>query len=604
MIRRVLFLFLAFLAVSNVVNAKIDSVNFVGGTGGSKIIDLEHVNGDILTSGVIYDEDASLVYEITYTNDSPNTKRFVGSDVPNNKQLNYEIVGLDKGMEIKPGDKVSFRYSISSLSNLTKDQMLEINEEASLNLVFETLSVTNPNTGSKSIIVLIVLFTIFSVIFVLFFRSKKMFYASFMLLLLIMIGKKSEIVFADEDASIKVNTNVKYILSNVAPSCANKNYTGDFCIEWKNYGDRNKVNYLVMEDSKEMANTYTIGDVNFELQETYDVSEQQNNDVVLGVYKVVDQESYLFLIGQDGGVVVPKDASYQFTSYDPVNNTNTHDFNYVKYTDFSKFYSNKTTNMSYMLTGIGTLEPMEKLDLSGFETSNVTDMSYMFMGVGEKFKNFNLDLSMFDTSKVENMEGMFLEAGFASETINLDLSSFDTSEVKSMKAMFAYFGHNANEVNLNVDSFNTTNVIDMSDMFLLVNAKKMILSSWNVEKLENASGMFMGASVGELSLNGWNLTNIKNVSSMFRFHTTSSFQTLDLSGVNFVNANDYYRMFYGSTSNPTVIDISDSDWNESAASGDMFKKITGATIYVKDEAAKAYIESRATGCTVLIKNEA
>ena len=41
-----------------------------------------------------------------------------------------------------------------------------------------------------------------------------------------------------------------------------------------------------MEDTKNLPNTYSIGDVNFTLQSIHDVSEQQNGDVILGVYKV------------------------------------------------------------------------------------------------------------------------------------------------------------------------------------------------------------------------------------------------------------------------------------------------------------------------------
>ena len=81
-----------------------------------------------------------------------------------------------------------------------------------------------------------------------------------------------------------------------------------------------------MNDTKEMSNTYTLESVSFTLQDTYDVSEQQNNEVILGVYKADNEDSYLFLIGQDGGVVVSKNGSYQFSSYDSVNNVNTSDF--------------------------------------------------------------------------------------------------------------------------------------------------------------------------------------------------------------------------------------------------------------------------------------
>lgn len=723
--KKVLFFIMSFLMFVSITNATINDVSFVGGTGGSKILDLTHENNKINTSGVIYDKDASLVYEITYTNDTDYNKKIADVTIPNNKKLKYKIIDLDNDKVILPGETVKFKYSIYSEDDRSFDELQSLNESAELQMSMGTVIVSNPNTVDL-FFVAVFLFA-FSFVCYKRFKSKKAFYAGFTIFLLVSVLARKDLVLADEEEMVQINTNIKYILSNLAPSCANTNYTGDFCIDWKTYGNRDVVNYLVMEDTKNLPNTYSIGDVNFTLQSIHDVSEQQNGDVILGVYKVNDQESYLFLIGQDGGVVVPKDASYQFTSYDVENNDYEYDFHYVKYIDFSKFYSNKTTNMSYMLVGIGTLADMIKYDLTGFETSNVTDMSGMFIGFAENTKNFKLDLSNFDTSKVTDMKKMFFETAYYSESVDLDLSKFDTGSVTNMSGMFNLFAANANEIKLNIYDWNTSKVTDMSAMFLgyaqyADYAKIDFFKNWDTSCLTDMSSMFAGVvlppgninrdkyteidltgldtqnvtdmcslfyyntRVREIDMSMFDASNLENMGymftytvqakkikfgekfvtskvtsmdnlfsqsgiyyrideidiSMFDFSSTNSINsmfsncgvenlkldskgfenvissvkafsdlpvitTLDLSKFNFVNLSDYTQLFGVRNSyigrHATTFDLSGSDWNEEAVVTDMFKNIADATIYVKDEKAKSFIEKQAPNCTVVIKEK-
>ena len=723
--KKILFMILSFLMLIGITNAAVDDVQFVGGTGGSKILELNVKDNSVDSSGVIYDRNASLVYEITYTNVSDLDKKVTDVILPDTDiLLSYDISDIDKDRIIKSGETVNFKYSIKALENVSIEELESLNEYANAQLVLSSVKVENPDTLDVIIIVFVLFLLSFSIYR--FTKDKKIFYGCFVLSLSVLLLNFGVKVFANDCEIVDIDTGVKYIFSNLAPSCANLDYDGDFCVDWKQYEHRDLVHYLVMEDSKDMSDNYTIGDLSFTLQSQYDVSEQQNGDVVLGIYLAdTGEESYLFLVGQDGGVIVPKDASYQFTSYDKSTNNSSNDFKYVKYADFSKFYSNKTTNMEYMLVGIGTVSPMEKFDLSGFETSNVTNMAFMFMGIGENTKNLVLDLKHFDTSNVENMRGMFKEVGYNSETIDIDLSDFDTSKVTDMSYMFIYFGVNAKEMNLNIYDFDTSNVLDMTSMFsyfrflspvdveidyfknwdtskvksfsgiftngsygvlynypaktiidvtgldtqnaerfdsffyynsrikeikgletldtsnviqmgymfsgvdvsdlsgvenwdtsnLLyavgmfnsinyrgTNEKKLStlnLSKWNVSKLEQAAGMFNN-SYYKPNINGWDLSSIQGTSSMFRLVYVDE---LDLSSVNFGASLDYSSMFatLDGYLYPNVIDLSVSDWNESATTTDMFKGIKGTTIYVKDEKAKLFIEKQAPDCTVLIK---
>lgn len=717
-----LFFLLGPLSVCAESDIVIDKVEFIGGTGGSKILKTDILENSFSTEGIIYDTDASLVYQITITNHSNNYKKLsTVNGLDGDYQLNYEILDIDQEKVFKPGETVTFLYSIKANYPENIASLVNFKEIATTELLFKDVFFANPDTLDIYFFVVIVFLFALLLLFITYKRKK--FLYIFIFIFLIGISSRNTIVSASGGQKIDIVTDITYILSNLAPSCANVNYEGEFCIDWKQYSTIDKTNYMIMTDTVNMPNDYEIGDVSFRLQQTYDVSEQQNEDVILGVYKAnQEEESYLLLLGQDKGVVVPKDASYQFTSYVAEGNDNTNDFKYIKYLDFSKFYSNKTINMSYMLTGIGASIPMEKYDLSGFETSNVTDMSYMFTGFGELTDNLDLDLSMFDTSNVTSMQGMFWEYGAKSNSIHLDLTGFDTSNVVDMSRMFQLFGLFAGDIHLEVETFDTSKVTDMSymffrfgvlstsdldigyfkdwdtsnvesmkfmfgsslfdysntsgvteidlrgldfgnvidfsymfacdrrvqniifdddvdfssgtnfewmfylvgynspeslvidftkfhvespvhmnNMFFGANIKKVDLSNWNVSKVENTNFMFSSFLGEEISISGWNLENLQTSSNMFS--NLKNIERLDLSRVNFVSSGNYDRMFAQSNavnSSPSVFDLSGSDWNSDASVTNMFQNVSGATIYVKDDAAKDFIALQAPDCSIVI----
>lgn len=586
--KKLLFSLVSFIMCFSVVSAHIEDAKFVGGTGGSKILELNVEKEKIVTNGVIYDKNASLVYEISYTNASDIDKRVTDVIIPDSDIiLSYDFSDIDKDRIIKSGETVNFKYSIKALENVSIEELESLNEYANAQLVFSSVKVENPDTLDVIIIVFVLLLLSFSIYR--YTRDKKIFYGCFVLSLSVLLLNFGAKVFANDCEIVDIDTGVKYIFSNLAPSCANLNYEGDFCIDWKEYGNRDLVHYLVMEDYKDMKDSYSIGDVSFSLQNTYDVSEQQNGDVVLGIYKALtEEESYLFLVGQDGGVIVPKDASYQFTSYDSVNNRSENDFKYVKYADFSKFYSNKTNKMEYMLTGIGTISPIEKLDLSGFETSNVTSMKGMFTGVAENTKNFKIDVSMFETSKVTDMSYMFWESAFNSETVDLDLSSFDTSNVKDMSYMFYNFGRKAKKVNLFIDSFDTSSVEKMDFMFrdfaVFADELHFDIYDYDVSNVKSMVGMFydfnlIGKAVHVIDyFKNWNTESLLDINGMFAadLFIASGIEfepkklTIDLTGLDTGNVTNMRSMFSWNRVLTNLIISSDFDTSNVVDMGYMF----------------------------------
>ena len=144
--KKICFLFLSFFMFFSFANAHIKDVQFVGGTGGSKILELNMSEDSLNTSGVIYDRNASLVYEITYTNDSDLDKKVTDVILPDTDiLLSYDISDIDKDRIIKSGETVNFKYSIKALENVSIEELESLNEYANAQLVFSSVKVENPD---------------------------------------------------------------------------------------------------------------------------------------------------------------------------------------------------------------------------------------------------------------------------------------------------------------------------------------------------------------------------------------------------------------------------------------------------------------------------
>ena len=222
---------------------------------------------------------------------------------------------------------------------------------------------------------------------------------------------------------------------------------------------------------------------------SWDAGEKQDGTIMAYLLNKDENGLYDLYIGQDGKVVLGKNASGLFTGYNKtttldVSNINTSNVTNMRYMfqstsatsikGLDNFNTSKVTNMSDMFT----FSKATTLDLSSFDTSNVTNMSAMF----RYSKARTLDLSSFDTSKVTDMSDMF----YGSQATTLDLSNFDTSNVTSMSSMF----YKSQATTLNLSSFDTSKVTSMSEMFGHSKTSVLDLSSFDTSRVTNMTWMF------------------------------------------------------------------------------------------------------------------
>ena len=288
--------------------------------------------------------------------------------------------------------------------------------------------------------------------------------------------------------------------------------------------------------------------------EKYDVSEAQDNSIILYVKEESDSSSYLDLsVVANGKIAFPKDSSSLFgnlfTSY-----SSTGSWCNVKSINFNHAIdTSKVTNMSSMFLQADSMNlyhqynpdktrAMEAMNLSDFNTSNVTNMKSMFQG----FRGTIVGLNKFDMSKVQDVTGMFSNT----RAEILDLNGFDTSNITDMSRMFDYTEAkeikgldklNTNKVTkmngmfrgaktttIDISKFDTSNVISMNDMFNSSSTSKIILGGIDTSNVEDMGWMFAYSEVNEIDgMSMLKTNNLKSMQSMFR-HTTG-LTTIDLS---------------------------------------------------------------------------
>lgn len=608
-------------------DVSIKSAEVVNKTGKTDVIKEPNFKGLMIDLGVrFFDVGDSVTYRIVVENKGSSDVYI--NDVTgntNSEYFDYAFGFENEDKTVKAKSSKTFNLIVSYKNNIPDEKFSVSGRVTEKNEVVIKLGneveVKNPNTASSKYVMILVVLILVIVAFILFMAKygNKLDHLKQtnikLVILFVVIGLVLYLgySYAIEAVSINVNSIVEVEKkierkARLARSCMSDSYIADgsgFCIDWTDYVDYryvqivgrqeendNNVAYdidmdqdtkiksivLLTTTSNIMEDNYVYNGINYKLSNTYDVSDIQNGEIILGVYTDNNEENYLLIIGQYSGVLAPIDASSLFSSAAAKHSSNL--FRLHTETNFTNLDVSDTTNMANMFSGVnyGALDlsmwntskienisamfswsNFDSLNLNGFNTDRVTNMNNIFSGVS--INRDKLDLSSFNTSRVTDMNSMFDRAKVAT----IDLSSFDTSNVTDMMNMFQlstateikgltrfntskviymtrmFYGSSV--VDLDLSSFDTSNVIDMSYMFWQSKAKTIDVSSFDTSKVSSFSSMFDTIDLDYLNINNFNLQSADNLTTLF---ANSKIKKLDISSLDTSNIKYMISMFYRS----------------------------------------------------------
>ncbi len=608
-------------------DVSIKSAEVVNKTGKTDVIKEPNFKGLTIDLGVrFFDVGDSVTYRIVVENKGSSDVYI--NDVTgntNSEYFDYAFGFENEDKTVKAKSSKTFNLIVSYKNNIPDEKFSVSGRVTEKNEVVIKLGneveVKNPNTASSKYVMILVVLILVIVAFILFMAKygNKLDHLKQtnikLVILFVVIGLVLYLgySYAIEAVSINVNSIVEVEKkierkARLARSCMSDSYIADgsgFCIDWTDYVDYryvqivgrqeendNNVAYdidmdqgtkiksivLLTTTSNIMEDNYVYNDISYKLSNTYDVSDIQNGEIILGVYTDNNEENYLLIIGQYSGVLAPIDASSLFSSAAAKHSSNL--FRLHTETNFTNLDVSDTTNMANMFSGVnyGALDlsmwntskienisamfswsNFDSLNLNGFNTDRVTNMNNIFSGVS--INRDKLDLSSFNTSRVTDMNSMFDRAKVAT----IDLSSFDTSNVTDMMNMFQlstateikgltrfntskviymtrmFYGSSV--VDLDLSSFDTSNVIDMSYMFWQSKAKTIDVSSFDTSKVSSFSSMFDTIDLDYLNINNFNLQSADNLTTLF---ANSKIKKLDISSLDTSNIKYMISMFYRS----------------------------------------------------------
>ena len=608
-------------------DVSIKSAEVVNKTGKTDVIKEPNFKGLTIDLGVrFFDVGDSVTYRIVVENKGSSDVYI--NDVTgntNSEYFDYAFGFENEDKTVKAKSSKTFNLIVSYKNNIPDEKFSVSGRVTEKNEVVIKLGneveVKNPNTASSKYVMILVVLILVIVAFILFMAKygNKLDHLKQtnikLVILFVVIGLVLYLgySYAIEAVSINVNSIVEVEKkierkARLARSCMSDSYIADgsgFCIDWTDYVDYryvqivgrqeendNNVAYdidmdqdtkiksivLLTTTSNIMEDNYVYNDISYKLSNTYDVSDIQNGEIILGVYTDNNEENYLLIIGQYSGVLAPIDASSLFSSAAAKHSSNL--FRLHTETNFTNLDVSDTTNMANMFSGVnyGALDlsmwntskienisamfswsNFDSLNLNGFNTDRVTNMNNIFSGVS--INQDKLDLSSFNTSRVTDMNSMFDRAKVAT----IDLSSFDTSNVTDMMNMFQlstateikgltrfntskviymtrmFYGSSV--VDLDLSSFDTSNVIDMSYMFWQSKAKTIDVSSFDTSKVSSFSSMFDTIDLDYLNINNFNLQSADNLTTLF---ANSKIKKLDISSLDTSNIKYMISMFYRS----------------------------------------------------------
>lgn len=608
-------------------DVSIKSAEVVNKTGKTDVIKEPNFKGLTIDLGVrFFDAGDSVTYKIVVENKGSSDVYI--NDVTgntNSEYFDYAFGFENEDKTVKAKSSKTFNLIVSYKNNIPDEKFSVSGRVTEKNEVVIKLGneveVKNPNTASSKYVMILVVLILVIVAFILFMSKygNKLDHLKQtnikLVILFVVIGLVLYLgySYAIEAVSINVNSIVEVEKkierkARLARSCMSDSYIADgsgFCIDWTDYVDYryvqivgrqeendNNVAYdidmhqdtkiksitLLTATSNIMEDNYVYNGINYKLSNTYDVSDIQNGEIILGVYTDNNEENYLLIIGQYSGVLAPIDASSLFSSAAANHSSNL--FRLHTETNFTNLDVSDTTNMANMFSGVnyGVLDlsmwntskienisamfswsNFDSLNLKGFNTDRVTNMNNIFSGVS--INQDKLDLSSFNTSRVTDMNSMFDSAKVAT----IDLSSFDTSNVTDMMNMFQHstatevkglnkfntskviymtrMFYGSSVVDLDLSSFDTSNVIDMSYMFWQSRAKTIDVSSFDTSKVSSFSSMFDTIDLDYLNINNFNLQSADNLTSLF---ANSKIKKLDISSLDTSNIKYMISMFYRS----------------------------------------------------------
>ncbi len=611
-------------------DVSIKSAEVVNKTGKTDVIKEPNFKGLTIDLGVrFFDVGDSVTYRIVVENKGSSDVYI--NDVTgntNSEYFDYAFGFENEDKTVKAKSSKTFNLIVSYKNNIPDEKFSVSGRVTEKNEVVIKLGneveVKNPNTASSKYVMILVVLILVIVAFILFMAryGNKLDHLKQtnikLVILFVVIGLVLYLgySYAIEAISINVNSIVEVEKkierkARLARSCMSDSYIADgsgFCIDWTDYVDYryvqivgrqeendNNVAYdidmdqdtkiksivLLTTTSNIMEDDYVYNDISYKLSNTYDVSDIQNGEIILGVYTDNKEENYLLIIGQYSGVLAPIDASSLFSSAAANHSSNL--FRLHTETNFTNLDVSDTTNMANMFSGVnyGALDlsmwntskienisamfswsNFDSLNLEGFNTDKVTNMNNIFSGVS--INQDKLDLSSFNTSGITDMNSMFMHAHVAT----IDLSSFDTRNVTDMMNMFQFstvteikgltkfntskviymtrMFYGSSVVDLDLSSFDTSNVIDMSYMFQNSKAKKIDVSSFDTSKVSSFSSMFDTIDLDYLNINNFNLQSADNLTGLF---ANSKIKTLDISSLDTSNIKYMKSMFYRSKIN-------------------------------------------------------
>lgn len=608
-------------------DVSIKSAEVVNKTGKTDVIKEPNFKGLTIDLGVrFFDVGDSVTYRIVVENKGSSDVYI--NDVTgntNSEYFDYAFGFENEDKTVKAKSSKTFNLIVSYKNNIPDEKFSVSGRVTEKNEVVIKLGneveVKNPNTASSKYVMILVVLILVIVAFILFMAKygNKLDHLKQtnikLVILFVVIGLVLYLgySYAIEAVSINVNSIVEVEKkierkARLARSCMSDSYIADgsgFCIDWTDYVDYryvqivgrqeendNNVAYdidmdqdtkiksivLLTTTSNIMEDNYVYNGISYKLSNTYDVSDIQNGEIILGVYTDNKEENYLLIIGQYSGVLAPIDASSLFSSAAAKHSSNL--FRLHTETNFTNLDVSDTTNMANMFSGVnyGALDlsmwntskienisamfswsNFDSLNLKGFNTDRVTNMNNIFSGVS--INQDKLDLSSFNTSRVTDMNSMFDSAKVAT----IDLSSFDTSNVTDMMNMFQHstatevkglnkfntskviymtrMFYGSSVVDLDLSSFDTSNVIDMSYMFWQSKAKTIDVSSFDTSKVSSFSSMFDTIDLDYLNINNFNLQSADNLTTLF---ANSKIKKLDISSLDTSNIKYMISMFYRS----------------------------------------------------------